>query len=333
MRISREFKIGLLVVVSLAGAVWGLNVLKGRNIFRSVHYYYAIYDDINGLAVSNPVKAYGFKVGKVSNITYLPDGAKGHLLVEMRIENNDIRIPKDSKALIRSSDLLGSREITIQMGQSSEFLKPGDTLHAMMEKGLSEQVNAMLAPLKVKVEHLLGSVDTIVVAFRTVFDEKGMKNITTGIAGIRTSIENIVEVTNDIKSLINSEKGKISAVVSNMESITSNLRNSNKSIFGALSNMNAAADSLRQMRLGTLGRTLNQTALHLDSLATHLRAGRGTLGRLIISPALHNDLDSTLRTLNSLLEEIKNRPGEYITVSLFGRRKKLKTDIGKDKQK
>lgn len=313
------------MILALAGAIWGFNFLKGRNIFNPGVFYYAVYDDVNGLMVSNPVKAYGYKIGKVSRITYLPDRKKGHLLVELRVETPDFRIPADSKARIRSSDLLGSREVAIIMGSSERFLRPGDTLNAQMEQGLSEQVNEMLAPLKVKVENLLGSVDTIIVAFKEVFDEKGMKNITTGLAGVRAAIENVVAVTSDLRELVNNEKGKVSNLISNLESVSGTLKANNKKITSVISNLDAATDSIRQMRLGMLGRRLGNTAAHLDSLIIHLRSEDGTLGRLISSPALYNDLDSTLNTLKLLLEEIKNRPGEYITVSLFARRNRDQT--------
>ncbi|MCX7651028.1 MAG: MlaD family protein [Flavobacteriales bacterium] len=320
MKFSREFRIGLVIVLALSGAIWGFNFLKGRNIFSPADFYYAVYDDINGLMVSNPVKAYGYKIGKVSRIEYLPGRPQGHLLVELRVENPDFRIPKDSKARIRSSDLLGSREVAIIMGKSSEFLAPGDTLNAQMEQGLSEQVNEMLAPLKVKVENLLGSVDTIIVAFKEVFDEKGMKNITTGLAGIRTVIDNVVALTEDLRGLISAEKGKISQIVAHVEAFTGNLKNNNKKLSSLLTNMEAASDSLRQIPFGLLGKRLASTAAHLDSLIVQVRSQEGTMGRLISSPDLYNDLDSTLVSLNALLEAIKNRPGEYITVTLFGRK-------------
>lgn len=325
MKLSREFKIGVVVILALAGAIWGFNFLKGRNVFKPAVFYYALYHDVNGLMVSNPVKAYGYKIGKVSRITYLPDHPAGHLLVQLRIETKDFRIPVDSKARIRSSDLLGSREVAIIMGNSDQFLRPGDTLNAQIEQVLSEQVNEMLAPLKVKVENLLGSVDTIVVAFKEIFDEKGMRNISSGLAGIRTTIDNVVAVTSELRTLVSSEKSKVGTLLSNIESVSGTLKANNKKISGVLNNLEAATDSIRQMRLGTLGKRLGNTAAHLDSLVVHLRSEDGTLGRLISSPDLYNDMDSTLRTLNLLLEEIKNRPGEYITVSLFGRRNRDRT--------
>jgi len=322
LKLPREFKIGLLIVAATVGAVWGINFLKGKNIFTNATHYYVIYDNINGLLVSNPVKVYGFKIGKVEDIVYLPNRSSGHLLVKLRIENSEFKIPKDSKARIRSSDLLGSREVAIIMGNSSDFFKPGDTLNAQMEQTLSEQVNEMLAPLKVKVENLLGSVDSIIITFKEVFDEKGMSNITKGISGIRTTIENVTKITETLKNLVESEKGKISGITSNVESISGNLKSNNKKISGIINNLESVTDSVKNMRLGQLGRKLNSSLVHLDSLIIRLNSKDGTLGRLISSPALYHDLDSTVNSLNSLIQEIKNRPGEYITVSLFGKRLK-----------
>ena len=48
-KISKEFQIGVLVIVTIAITFFGINYLKGINIFNPTNYYYLKYDRINGL--------------------------------------------------------------------------------------------------------------------------------------------------------------------------------------------------------------------------------------------------------------------------------------------
>ena len=78
---TKEVKIGLIGIAALAMLIFGINYLKGINMFQSANYYYVEYTNINGLAGSSPVFANGYKVGTVRNINY--NYAKpGHVTVE-----------------------------------------------------------------------------------------------------------------------------------------------------------------------------------------------------------------------------------------------------------
>ena len=54
---TKEVKIGLIGIAALAMLIFGINYLKGINMFQSANYYYVEYTNINGLAGSSPVFA------------------------------------------------------------------------------------------------------------------------------------------------------------------------------------------------------------------------------------------------------------------------------------
>ena len=88
---TKEVKIGLIGIAALAMLIFGINYLKGINMFQSANYYYVEYTNINGLAGSSPVFANGYKVGTVRNINY--NYAKpGHVTVEVEVDK-EMRIP------------------------------------------------------------------------------------------------------------------------------------------------------------------------------------------------------------------------------------------------
>ena len=99
---TKEVKIGLIGIAALAMLIFGINYLKGINMFQSANYYYVEYTNINGLAGSSPVFANGYKVGTVRNINY--NYAKpGHVTVEVEVDK-EMRIPKGSTCLLYTSD-------------------------------------------------------------------------------------------------------------------------------------------------------------------------------------------------------------------------------------
>src|SRR5674476_685098 len=154
---SREIKIGVALIVTLAAFYWGVNFLKGVNIFSSARKIYAIYPRVGGLMRTNPVSINGLNVGKVSMIAFTNDTSK-YLVVEMSITHN-VPIPKNSVAEIYSSDLLGSKAVEIKLGNSKEFIKNGDTLRSNAKASLEDEVSKQVLPLKAKAEALMGSFD------------------------------------------------------------------------------------------------------------------------------------------------------------------------------
>lgn len=58
---KKEFKIGLAAIASLIILFFGINYLKGINLFKSESYYHVDYTEVNGLALSSPVYANGSK--------------------------------------------------------------------------------------------------------------------------------------------------------------------------------------------------------------------------------------------------------------------------------
>ena len=53
-KVSQEFKIGTLMIIGAVMLFFGVNYLKGFNPLAQQDHFFAVYDKIEGLAVSNP---------------------------------------------------------------------------------------------------------------------------------------------------------------------------------------------------------------------------------------------------------------------------------------
>ena len=135
---TKEVKIGLIGIAALAMLIYGINYLKGINMFQSANYYYVEYTNINGLAGSSPVFANGFKVGTVRSINYNYK-KPGHVTVEVEVDK-EMRIPKGSKGEL-VTEMLGTVKMNLLLNdKTNEFFQPGDTLPGITNNGFHSSI-------------------------------------------------------------------------------------------------------------------------------------------------------------------------------------------------
>ena len=176
MKISKEFKIGLVVVCAIAAFVWGVSFLKGTNLFSRKYYLYAVYPRIDNLVPANPVQINGFKIGQINKITLFNKEGKNQILVKFLL-TEDVNIPKNSVARAVSADLLGTKAVEVVFSSAKEFVQSGDTLKGETEQGLKESFNKQIAPLQAKAENLIGNIDSVMTVFAMVLNAKTRHNI------------------------------------------------------------------------------------------------------------------------------------------------------------
>ncbi len=316
---KKEIKIGLIVIASFLMVYWGSTFLDGTNPFKEKQDYYAYYKNVNGLNVSNSVRYQGFKVGMVQAITY--DATKNSWLVAFTITEKSLILKDSTLAMIASSDILGSMIVDLKnIEKGKNQLKPGAFLLTGVEKGLQEAVDERLRPLIVKMESLIGSVDSVVKVVTIMLDEGTVNNIHEAFDKIPLAMENILSITSSADSVMNKlERAKIEEVISNLASITDNLKGNNKEITGILKNFKNISDSLAQANVKQTFDDLSSVVKHLDQIVTEADSGKGTIGMLLNDDKLYKDLSSAAANLDKLIVDVNENPRRYINLSLIGK--------------
>ena len=118
IKVRREVKIGIVITMALFLFIWGINFLKGTDIFTKQLVFFAVYEETNNLIETNPVSISGVHIGHVDKIFLHPDGS-GHVVVKCIIKRA-IEIPDNSIARLNSSAITGSRHIDMILGDSPE---------------------------------------------------------------------------------------------------------------------------------------------------------------------------------------------------------------------
>jgi phospholipid/cholesterol/gamma-HCH transport system substrate-binding protein len=323
MKIKKEVKIGFIMLLAVSLLFWGANFLKGTNILNKNRHYFAIYEHVDGLSSSNPVKINGYKVGRVETIDFMPDQS-GRLIVKFSVTEEGFRIPKDTRAKVVSSDLLGSKSIDLQLGTSPNEIKNLDTLESDIEASLTDAVNQQIAPLKRKAEDLIRTVDSAIIIVSAIFNKKARGDLDASFTSIKNSLQAFERTMDRVDGMVQSEREHISKIFDNVESITKNFANNNEKLTQSIENIEAISDSLAG---ANLKQTVNNASIamqEVSSVMMKINQGEGSLGQLINNDTLYTNLEAASNDLDKLLLDMRLNPERYVHFSIFGRKNKEK---------
>lgn len=303
MNIRKEVKIGIFVTLVIAITIWGINFLKGKNIFTVSRQYYAVFNNIGGLQISSDVSANGYTIGRVSDIQFV-HGQISKIIVEVSIDRQ-FTIPSNSVVEIFSTDFMGSKAVNMILGSSNIPAKENDTLQGKFDGDISVLVTKKLLPIKEKAERLIESVDSVMAVIKNTFTPETQENIRKGVASL--------------EQIIVTQRTRVSLIMENLEDISTNLKNSNEEVTNTLQNFSNLSDSLAQSNIKTAIQNANNVIYETNLLMQKLNQNQGSVGKLINEDSIYVSLEKTIKDLDLLLIDLKANPKKYVHFSLFGK--------------
>ena len=286
---TKSILIAISFIVAMVLFIWGFNFLKGKSLLNNQYKFYAVYDNSKGLLPGNLVTINGMQVGTVSALDFHPK-KDGTIIVEF-LTSKELDIPANSVVNLASS-LTGSEELAAS----------GDTLTSAYDNGTLGMITETIIPLKNKLETLLVSVNELTTNLNDMLSQELKDNINKGASSFASSMNNIEAISSDLQQFTDSEDGKLTMVVNNLETITDN--------FGTLS------DSLKTINYNSLVISLENCVNEFNTLLSGINKGEGSAGLLVKEDSLYNNINTTIETLQSILEEIKANP-KKIKLSVF----------------
>ena len=304
MKVSRELKTGAIVLGGILLFILGFNYLKSNPIFDNTRTYYAIYDNVGGLAPATAVTLNGLQVGKITSIRFFNE--KGKLIVTFNVDN-DFQFSKNSVAEIYDTGIIGGKSIQILPNfDSSEMAKSGDTLKSSSKPGLTDLVTQQIAPLKEKIESMMVNADSVLVGFKDVLDDDARENLRNAIEDLNMTVAGFKNSSIILNSILSDNKSKLDNSITNLESMTTE--------FSKVGNQLSEAD------LGKAASDLQATMAKLDKVMSSIENGNGSVGKLLKDEKLYNNLSEASSELEKLLEDLRVNPKRYVHFSLFGKK-------------
>lgn len=298
MQNSRKLiMIGVSAVVALAILFFGINYLKGINLFHSSNYYFAVYENVAGLTVSAPVHANGFKVGQVREMKYLYNDP-GHVQIELALDGN-LKITRGTVAIL-GTDLLGTATITLEIPKTSDYLPKGSTLESKVASGLMDNLSGDLMP---GISGMLPKIDSLLIAVTNVVTDPSLasaiKRLDAITADLNTMSSNIAKATGPLPGVVNDA----AVVAANLNTMSARL--------------DTLSTTLQGLPLNETMANVEAITLNLKQITDKLQSSDSSLGMLVNDPGLYESLNHTVASLDSLIVDIKKQPKRYLKFSVF----------------
>ena len=299
MKLTKEIKIALVAIVGILVMYFGINFLKGMNLFSTNNAYYMTFDDIQGLGASTPIYADGYKVGTVDGLEY-DYKENGPIKVKVDIIK-DLRIPQGSKAEI-VKDLMGNLQVNLLLANNPrERVEPGGIIPGAVNGGMMDKA-ANLIPV---VEKMLPKLDSILTSVNALLADPALA---ASLHNVETITSNLTVSTRELNMLMAGLNKQVPGMV----------RKAN----GVLDNTNRLTANLASLDVqGTLNK-VNQTLESAHQFTEKLNSNQGSLGLLMNDTKLYDNLTSTMSHADSLVIDLKAHPKRYVHFSVFGRKDK-----------
>ena len=300
MKISKEFKIGLFVVVVLTASFFLINYLRGKDIFNKEIEISSRYEQLDGLVASAPVYIKGYKAGKVTEVSY--DREADDFVVTCSVLK-DFRIPADSKMTIHGVDIMGGKGIRIDLGSSVEMIEDGGFLLPSSEPALLDGLASGVAPLMDKVGRTLDSLNVTVAAVNRILADG---NITRTIAHIERTMADISSVA----STLEGKSAELNLFIDNLTVLSAkfiSIAEKTEDIAGDASSLVSSINP----------EELSAVVTSFKELLVNINDPDGTIGKLLTDGSVYKSVDELLNDVDVLVKKIQENPKKYIRISIF----------------
>lgn len=303
MKFKKELKIGVFVVVVLVASFFVINYLRGKDIFNREIEVVGYFENVEGLAGSAPVFIKGYKAGKVSSVEYLP--GQGNFKVVCSVLK-EFEIPVDSKMTIYATDIMGSKGVKIDLGESEEMLADGATLEPAFEAGLLDGLAAQLTPMLTKVNNTLDSLTVTVSGVNALLCEANQ-------ARIANTLAHLERTMNDVSSIAATIEGRsddLNTFITNLSALSFKLSSIAEKVEGTVDGVNEVVGQINEADIKGVVESFH-------TLLNNINDPDGTVGKLLVDGSVYNSLDALLIDIDSLVKKIQENPKKYMKLSVF----------------
>lgn len=303
---TKEIKIALVAIVGIVVLFFGMHFLKGMPVFSNDDVYFATFDNIDGLSSSNPIYADGYQVGTVKNIYYNYE-ERGKVVVEFQVDNG-LRIPKGSTAEIES-DLMGNIKMNLLLANNPrERVEHGDTISGGINAGMMGTVQN-LVPV---IERMLPKVDSILASVNALLADPSLAR---SLHNVETISSDLTVTTGQLNKLMAEVNGKVPGLMTKADYALDKAG-------ATLDNTSKLTANLAGLDIASTMSKVDQTLANVQDVTAKLNNPNGSVGMLLTDPELYNNLNSTMKSADNLLQDLKQHPKRYVHFSLFGKKDK-----------
>ena len=303
MKDSKEFKIGIFVLVVLLLSFFVINFLRGKDIFNREISLSAQYETVDGLLPAAPVFIRGFKAGSVTEVNY--DRELDLFVVECSVKKEFI-IPKDSKMVIYSTDIMGGKGVRIDLGRSKKEAQNKSELIGDIEKDLIASLTDSVTPVMNSLVEVMMNAKSLLTNINSVLSDENKANLSSTLLSAKKTMSNMDKLSASMKN----KSPELEKIISNLSILTGKLSLIMDSVDSTVADINQVTTSLKESDIFELVSNIN-------SLVESIQDPNGVFGKMMSDDKIYNSVDSLVCNINNLVEKIQENPKKYMKLSIF----------------
>lgn len=317
LKINNEVKIGILVILAVAALIFGIRMLQGKGLFDSGKDFYAYYDDATGLQTSAPVVLKGVSIGRVKDLEIT---AQQKIKVTIHI-NKNMEIPVGSSAELASTSMLsGDKVIAIHFPETptQQYMKDGETIPVLVSGGLLGDLGDGVKPILKNVDGTIQNIDSLVLSINSIVNYQTQQHLNNTFKNLDVTLTELSKLS----AALNQQTTALSGIMKNVNGFTGNLNENNYKISNILANAETATHSLTGPEIKETLKSLQSASDNLNNTLANINSPEGTLGLLTRDRKMYDNIVRLSESLDALMTDLKDHPGRYINVSVFGSNKR-----------
>lgn len=320
MKAQKEIIIGVIISLTIFGSIWGINFLKGNDVFTKELTFDVLYERVDGLVETSPVFLNGLKIGQVKQIYLAPDSS-GNIVVKVMLFNKDLAVPKNSTFKLTSSSIFEPKSLQLILGEitpQTTYLHTGDRIEGLYDTSIMERID----PLEKKVDAVIENINKILEGINSILDPQVQQSLKNTVVNLDKTVEGFEKTSQTIDGTMTDASARLKKILANVESITNTLDQNKDKITTTLSNLSSVSDSLKAANLKSTINNANLAIAELHKTLEQINSGNGSLGKLVNDEKLYNNLNNLTVQLDTLLKDVQSHPSRYVRINVFGGKNK-----------
>lgn len=290
---TKEAKIGLISIISVGLLYFGINYLKGVDLFKPANRYFVTLPNVTELTISSPIYVEGFKIGLVREINYSFDDPTNKIVVDIALEK-DVKITRGSYFVMEKTLMSGS-QLSLKMNQFvNSYYTLGDTIEGRLATDILVKLETQILP---HVENFLPKLDSIMSGLQTLINHPALVQ----------SLEHIEKTTYELEKSSNRLNrllaDDVPVIMSDIKTMTANF--------------SEVSQTLKTLDINTTFTAANATLNQLKLTTEKINAKDNTLGLLLNDTTLYQNINSMINSTNELMIDFKKNPKRYVRFSVF----------------
>ena len=312
MKFTKEIKAGLIALLAIIGFVFLFQFMKGKSLFTTDNIFFAKFDNVEGLAASNPVSINGLKVGQVDKIIPITEkNGKIHFVVKVMIDDN-YEFSKKSTLEIFEPGLMSGKEMRINLAYGQPMAKDGDTLAGAFQLSMMNSISSQVVPVKDQLQVVLKRVDSLMINAKSITDAENQAAIRSLLLNLNRTVTSLEGTSRSANSLMANNDPRVQKMLDNANLATISAKT-------AIDKYGKVAEEVDVKKLNNTIDKLSLTADKLNSVISGIQNGEGSLGKITKDEELYRNLNESSQNLNKLILDLKENPKRYLNFSVFGK--------------